>query len=488
MKFIPKDYQERMLRHLAEHDKALLFVSPGLGKTAVALSDISDRIVDARSKGALVVAPLRVCSITWPKEVAKWDFSKWMRVANLRTPAGRKAWERGEAEIYLINPELLPSVERTIKCPECRGNAQDRVFCDRCEGSGKVRHKYEGFVDKYIKGKTPEEMPADILVIDEISLAKNHSGKRFKALRLHQDLFDVRVGLTGTPVPNDYQDLFNQLRMIDGGERLGRVFHSYQSRYFSSDYMGYKWVLNPGAKEKIDQKISDIALVMLGDDYLDIPTASSVDIDITLPAAAKKAYKELEKELLIELGTSDVVALNAAALANKLLQLVGGTVYDDEKNPQLFHTAKIDALKDLRKKLKDEPLLVFVAYKHEMDRVLEAIPGAERFDEKRLADWQAGKIKTWVCQPQSMSHGIDGLQDGGKNAVWFTLTWSNETYLQANARLIRTGQSHAVTIYRLLASGTVDEAVAEALREKSDNQSGLLNALKALQALRKSEK
>jgi SNF2 family DNA or RNA helicase len=82
-----------------------------------------------------------------------------------------------------------------------------------------------------------------------------------------------------------------------------------------------------------------------------------------------------------------------------------------------------------------------------------------------------------------MSHGIDGLQESGRIAIWFTLTYSNETYIQTNARLVRTGQSSETIIYRLVAAGTVDEAVAEAIREKGDQQQGLFEALKNLQMM-----
>ncbi len=157
-----------------------------------------------------------------------------------------------------------------------------------------------------------------------------------------------------------------------------------------------------------------------------------------------------------------------------------------ERNTHAIHDAKIDALKKIRKKLgPKEPLIVFVAYKHEYQRVLDAIPGARMFDEKDMKDWQAGKIHTWVANPASMSHGIDGLQLSCKTAVWFTLTWSNEKYLQSNARIIRTGQSYASTIFRILAANTVDQAIVESLRWKDAEQTGLLHALRNLQKLKK---
>jgi predicted DNA-binding transcriptional regulator AlpA len=105
------------------------------------------------------------------------------------------------------------------------------------------------------------------------------------------------------------------------------------------------------------------------------------------------------------------------------------------------------------------------------------------FDERDLSAWQRGEIHTWVADPRSLSHGIDGIQKGGRIAVWMTLTWSNEIFVQTNARMVRTGQSNETTIYRLIAPKTIDEAVAEALRTKSDTQSGMFNALKALQNL-----
>lgn len=322
-------------------------------------------------------------------------------------------------------------------------------------------------------------------LVHNCSLAKNPTSVRFNAIRPYLPMFkDGRIGLTGTPVPNNYLDLFAQIRLLDDGQRLGRSFSQYRQAYFTSDWSGYTWTINPGAKEIIDAKIADLCLVMLGDDYLDLPTCSTEDIQVTLPAEAKAAYKKLEKELLLELEKSDVVALNMATLSNKLLQLTGGSIYGEERVVNHIHTAKIDALLKLRKKHKKEPMLVLTSFKHESARILEAIPGAQKFDEKDLDKWKRGEIHTWVSDPRSLAFGIDGLQIGGRIAVWFTMTWSQETYIQANARLVRTGQSSETLIYRIICGGTIDDAVCEAIREKSDTQSGLLNALKALQKLK----
>jgi SNF2 family DNA or RNA helicase len=446
--FQPFAYQLPMIDHLLDNERAALFVSPGKGKTVVTLTAIDALATVGQFRGALIVAPLRVCSITWPAQVERWAHTRWMRVAHLRTAAGLQAWLDGSADIYLINSELLPS-----RLP-------------------KMFPKRKGF-----------EIPVDTLVIDELSLAKNPQSKRFKALHKHLAKIARRWGLTGTPIPNNYLDLFMQVKMLDDGTRLGRTFSQYRDAYFyPADYMGYTYKLVTGSKEAIDGKFADLALVMIGEES-DLPASSVVDVPAVMPTDARKQYKTLEKEMLAEIEDGEITAPSAGVLVNKLLQLTSGAVYDAERNILPVHSAKIDALRSLIAKHKGEPVLVLCAFRHESARVVAAIPGAEMFDESRLDDWKAGKIPVWVADARSLSHGIDGLQVSCRIAVWVSLTYSHETYVQTNARLIRTGQTAETLIYRIICSGTIDDAVAEALRDKSDTQSGMLLAVRALQRM-----
>jgi superfamily II DNA or RNA helicase len=446
--FQPFPSQLPMIDHLLDNDRAALFVSPGKGKTVVTLTALDALATIGDFKAALIVAPLRVCSITWPAQVERWAHTRWMRVANLRTAAGLKAWHEQAADIYLINSELLP-------------NRLPLMFPKRKDFT----------------------CPVCTLVIDELSLAKNPQSKRFKALHKHLAAIERRWGLTGTPIPNNYLDLFMQVKMLDDGNRLGRTFTGYRDAYFyPADYMGYTYKLVTGSKEAIDGKLADLALVMVGDPT-DLPASSVIDIPAVMPTEARRHYKTLEKEMLAEIEDGEITAPSAGVLVNKLLQLTSGAVYDADRNVLPVHTAKISALRSVLDRHQGEPVLVLCAFKHESARVLDAIRGARMFDERNLDDWKAGKIPVWVADPRSLSHGIDGLQVSCRIAIWVSLTYSHETYVQTNARLIRTGQTAETLIYRLICAGTIDDAVAEALRDKSDTQSGMLHAVRALQRM-----
>jgi SNF2 family DNA or RNA helicase len=446
--FRPFDYQIPMVEHLLANDRAALFVSPGKGKTVVTLTALDTLATCGQFKGALIVAPLRVCSITWPAQVARWAHTSWMRVANLRTAEGLAAWHDGAADIYLINSELLP-------------NRLPLMFPKR-----------KTFV-----------CPVDTLVIDELSLAKNPQSKRFKALHKHLGGITRRWGLTGTPIPNNYLDLFMQVKMLDDGKRLGKTYSGFRDEYFfPADYMGYSFKLVTGSKEKIDRRLSDLALVMVGDPT-DLPSSSIIDIPAALPPAARKQYKTLKKEMLAEIADGENTAPSAGVLVNKLLQMTSGAVYDEDRNVLPVHDSKLEALRTLLDKHKGEPVLILSAFKHESARIIAAIPEARMFDEMLLGEWQAGRIPVWVADPRSLSHGIDGLQKSCRIAIWCSLTYSHETYVQTNARLIRTGQTAETIIYRIICPGTIDDAVAEALRDKSDTQSGMLHAVRALQRM-----
>lgn len=447
MIFSPKPYQGAASAFLQERFEAALFSGTGLGKTGTTLHAASNLLLDGAARAFLVVAPLRVCNITWPNEVAKWENFSWMPVANLRTREGQEMLRRKSACIYLCNYEMLPKVAEY---------------------------------------KNP---PWDYVIFDELTRAKNHGSARINSFRRAAAALRGRWGLTGTPTPNSHLELFAQIRLLDGGKRLGRAFAAFQQAYFTSDYMGYNWTPRAGAIESITGRIADMTLVQRTSDYLEAPDIISEDIEVALPQGARAKYNEMEREALLQLKEDKITAINAAVAVNKLLQMASGEVYDDEGKVHTIHSAKIEALAALRKKHPAETLLIFCNYKHEQERIAKAI-GATVFSAglsaKRQDDlvrmWNARAISALVADPRSIGHGLN-LQEGGRTVVWYSRGHSRELYDQANARLYRTGQKEQVRVLHINASRTVDDAVAETLRDREESQKTLLKILHNLNAL-----
>lgn len=474
MKFEPLTHQRMAIDHLLNNDIAALFAGMGLGKTGSTLAAYGELLATGASKGALVIAPLRVSLFTWLDEVAKWDDFRWMKIVSLRTPEGMASWQRGDACIYTINYESL-YIPRHISKTEV------------------VDH---GFLSKHIKGKRPEQLPVDTVIWDELSKAKDPKSKRIKEFRRYRSKFKRHWGLTGTPAPNSHLDLFAQIRLLDDGATFGKQSRNFKIQYFEPvDFFQRKWQVREGCKGLIEEKLKRIALTLRSEDWLDIPPTEVVDVDVQLPAAALASYKKLQKEMLIRLEDEKIVAVTKAVLTSKLLQLTGGAVYAESlkeifnteegcKTVTHIHDAKIKALRKLFDDEGREPMIVAIKFKHERDRILAAFPEAVAFHSDHIPAWNRGEIKMLVAHPLSLSHGLN-LQAGGSRVAWFTPTYAPEEYDQLNARVARTGQKDRTTIFRLLCPGTIDDAVVATLDAKGDNQAGLLQTLKNLQVLAK---
>ena len=209
-----------------------------------------------------------------------------------------------------------------------------------------------------------------------------------------------------------------------------------------------------------------------------------IDNVVTVPLSGRalKAYREMEREQLLEFENGDeALALSAAAVMTKLLQLANGSVYatadDRERTTHRIHFAKLDALEEIRD-VTDGPMLVFYSYISDLDALQERFPEAVVLKtEAEIDAWNAGDVDILLAHPASAGYGLN-LQTGGHTVVWYGLTWSLEQYQQANARLHRQGQEHTVVVHHLIAEGTVDEQVMKRLHDKDTSQAALLEVLK----------
>ena len=376
---------------------------------------------------------------TWTKEKDKWDHTRILRVSPvLGSQTKRIRALNTPADLYIINRENV------------------------C-----------WLVDYYRNA-----WPFDMVVVDESSSFKSHSAKRFKALASMGPHIDRMVELTGTPSPNGLED------------RLGKRYTQFRERYFQPDKRGadgmvYSYEAKPGTEESILEKISDICISMKAEDYLQLPDITYHEIPVELDAKSRKAYFDLERQMVLDLpeDETDISVTSAAALSNKLLQLANGAIYDEDRQVHEIHSCKIEAFLELIESLQGKPALVFYNYQHDQERILKALDGKGlRIRELKTTqdedDWNSRKIDILLAHPASSAYGLN-LQQGGNHVIWFGLTWNYELYTQANKRLHRQGQTEKVIIHHLVCTGTRDEDVMEALHRKDDVQNWVMESLKA---------
>jgi SNF2 family DNA or RNA helicase len=434
-------YQSRLIHQAASIPNMGLFMEPGLGKTATALSIIKE----SPAGRTLVIAPKRVAESVWYQECQKWKHLSDFRVALVMgTPAQRLSALYSDSDLFVINVENVAWL---------------------------VEHWPSGLFD--------------YLVIDESSRFKDPSTKRFKAIKKVLRSFKRRLILTGTPTPQGLGDLWAQVGILDLGERLETTLTKFRDRYMYAaernrhTHVVYKWAVRPGLEQDITNKISDICFSLRAEDYLQLPPLTKRYHSIELDRDVMAKYKELKREMVSEIEGQTVTAVTAAALANKLLQFTSGTIYAEDGDVQA-HQTKIEYLESLVEE-NQHPTLVFYHYKTALQKLKEAFPDAQELGPNNMEDWRNGKIKILLAHPQSGGIGLNLQCNAGDLAqcVWYDMPWSSENYIQANARVYRQGQTKPVIIHHLIAKKTIDEQVVKVLEGKIDAQDAILDALKA---------
>lgn len=450
MLFKPREYQSLIIQAITTIPRVNILASMGCGKTISCLSAIHQMYLEGP---VLVLAPLRVAVSTWPDEVAKWDHLADLKIVAIAGNARqRKEALTQDADVYTINYENLPWLVETLggEWPFVMVIADEstRLKSFRLRGGS----KRAGALAKVAHAKT----------------------KRF-------------VNLTGTPAPNGLIDLWGQCWFIDKGQRLGRTFNAFTSRWFNQIKLGnfFKLTPFPHAQKEIQTAISGITLSIDARDWFDIKEPIPVPVPVKLPPKAMKLYRQMERDMFFELEGVEVEAFNAASKTIKCLQMASGAVYgEDGKTWEAIHDEKIKALESIIEESGGAPVLVAYHWKHDRDRIRAAFPSAKVLsaDPQILRDWNAGKIPILLAHPASCGHGLN-LQHGGNILVFFSFWWDLEQHQQIIERIgptrqAQSGYDRPVFIYYITAENTVDALCVERLTTKASVQDVLFKAMK----------
>jgi len=476
--------QENAIDFLYEHDASLLLADVGTGKTVIVLTALAELMKDDHIGRVLVVAPKRVCNDVWETEEYEW--SHFNRHTSVVSIAGSP-----------------PIVRATLLA--------DRIWKI-------VTVNYESLawlMHEYPKGL--QHLGFNVLVLDEIDKLKDPKSKRFKGtgaqhkkphkgIKKWRQNFEFHIGMTGTPQPNNLLDIWSQVYMIDGGERLGDNYYAFRKTHFyQTDYLGYSFDILPGHEEIIHDAIKDITFRIAIKPSDGLPVLREMQPRwIDLPGPVAKQYRQLEKDYLLEVkrpptpGGAQVYTVeaeSAGVLYGKLRQLAQGFLYcHDEQGkefPEGLHSGKYTELDSLISELQGEQLIIvyhFAAQLKELidrygDKLGYLAGGVSDADASRyIEDWNAGELPLLAIQPQSAGHGLNLQKSGAHHIVMLTIPESAGMYQQVIGRLLRTGNTAPeIIVHSILTRSTIEVERLDVVHGKITNQQQLLDAMEARQ-------
>jgi len=432
---------------LLENRRCNLWAGMGTGKTSVYLT-VADILEMAGSQffPALALAPKRVARDTWPAEQQKWDHLRDMGVVPIiGSPKERAAALTRSGLVYMINYENIPWL---------------------------VEH-FGGM----------KRWPFKAIVADESRKLANfrirYGGVRAAALSRIAKATHRWVNMTGTPAPEGLIDLWGPNWFVDFGQTLGHTHGAFASRWFTKGEYG----LEPHAhsEKEIMELIAPFTLSIDPKDWydgLEDPVFRPIYFD--LPAKARRVYNEMELDMFSEIDSyTSVEAMNSGSKYGKCSQIASGAVYvDEQKNWELIHDGKINALGELVDELCGEPLLVSYHFKHDLERLRKAFPDFRVYDTKQDEDdWNAGRLRGMFAHAASAGHGLN-WQDGGCNIAIFSGIPGLELRQQIIERIgplrqMMAGHPRPVNVWDLIARDTVNELDYARAKNKASVQDAM---------------
>ena len=444
--------QHKAINHIYEYGETFIIGDMGSGKTVVVLAAINDLLKDGHVKRVLIFSTPKICKTVWQQDAADWKelahLAPLMAVCTGSTPAAERqaAVENEDNKILLVTFDLAPWFFQTFK------------------------HSHG----------------CDMLVIDE-STKIAAGGKQFKAMRSYLRDFHTRVITTGTPVEENWQNIFYQVMVCDNGASLGRSKSLFLSRFFYPvDYQGYKWDLRLGGDKSIFSKIKHL-ICTLPDYRHELPPLTIELNYIELDTESRDYYENFSATMVDQ--KRDVEASNAGVLGEKLRQIANGFIYrtNEEDQRQVFyiHNLKQKALSYVLRQATEKKVIIAWNFKEELKRALKILPVGSYIEldpqnvEQSIEHWKnTPTCKYLIMHPKSASHGL--RLEKASLLVLLSPIWSRDGWLQLIARMHRRGQLKPCRAVVLVAKNTVDEKELSVIEDKAENTELLKISLSGL--------
>lgn len=442
----PFEVQVKTAEMLTHCPRAFVTNEIGTGKTSSVLWAGDFLRKKKMIQRMLVIAPLSTLERTWADEIFRW-FPHLSYAVLHGSRAKRLALLEEPADVYIINHHGLDSIREALA----------------------------------------QRADIDLVIADEFSIYRN---KRTDLWNTLNEVANKQVprrlwGLTGTPIPNAPTDAYGQLKlmMVPGVPRSFTAFRDLTMRQIST----FKWVARDDAIETV-AKLMQPAVRFTRDQCMDLPPVIHETRHAELTPEQRKAYKDMEQKLRAEMEGGEILAVNEAVKASKLLQIAAGCAYAEDGSTIVSEAkTRLSVVEECVNEAEGKTIVFcpfvssvgYVAtYLRKLGFTVECIHGgvtkAER--DRIIGEFQKGShLQVLVAQPASVSHGITLTE--ASVICWFGPVSSNEIYTQANGRISRPGQTRTQVVIHI--EGTrLERLYYQRLQEKGRTEGLLLELLK----------
>jgi SNF2 family DNA or RNA helicase len=423
---------------LLTHGSGLLAFEQGLGKTFVAIAAFQRSKATGKSSRMVVICPNSL-KRNWTSELAKFAPELSSTIVEGSASVRRAQLSSISCDVAIISYETA-----------------------RSETSGVL-----AFLSRQ----------PTVLVLDESHSAKNRKSLTTIAARHFASAAAFRWLLSGTPITNSVGDIHSQIGLVEPKNPLG----SYDS--FVAVYG------EPTAAKALAAKIAPYVLRRTKAQCLDLPEKTFCDLTIALPDWQRKLYDNMRDQLVCEFEsmTGEQFRASAATALSKILRLA-----QLASNPSLVlpteprTPAKFEELDNLIEEIcvgQGEKVILWSHYvgtinaltdrfKHLGPLVLYGeVPNSERQAIGNSFQTDPAR-KLLIANPAAAGTGFTFT--AARYCIYESLNWRYDFYAQSQDRIHRIGQEHPVTYIRLIASDTVEQAIAAALERKSKLAQALL--------------
>ena len=456
---VPRSYQVAGARMIAAAGRVALFDDPGTGKTISAILGLLERATTADVLPVVVVCPASVAD-PWADAWRTWA-PQWRTIVWRGTPARRKTLA-GTADVYVTS--------------------YDTARIDVGE-LGKLH-------------------PASV-VIDECHYLKSPHAARSVAVRKLAKRAGNVVALSGTPITHHPGDLWPTLEALvpvawPSRERWTRRYCETSPGDYSEEVLGLNRATEPEFRAAL---LGQHRRVSKADVLTELPPKVYTVRTVELPAAYRKAYDQMEKQMLAELPSgAELSVMSVLAQLTRLGQMASAAadleviVGLDKAGEEREHVSvrlkapswKADALLEVLAERPGEPVVVFAPSRqlimlagaaaehagYSVGYVVGGQPMTARTDT--ITAFQAGKLDLLAVTTGAGGTGLTFT--AARTAVFLQRPWSLADAVQAEDRLHRIGaeRHESIEIINVVAKGTIDSRVRTVLRGKAGQLANLV--------------